>query len=324
MTFSHHTRQPCIIIMTAFIAAAPYAHAMPQPRPAASQAINSGAVEPGVPTSAAPAAGTRSSAANPSVALPYSSLLGDAANALTEPVLVVPGKPMDPQAIDRAVEDLSIMSRIIEKNALGEYHAGSMADFRIETGFVFSLDSGHIGTGPGLFFPVAGRPKPMYLGGYGVLFFVRVDHPLLPPPQALQEQPTHPQEDPVWADAKRSVLEGEARPELAQEDGEAREPYSREQVDTLRNALIATMKHAANIRVLEPAEWVTIVVQGPAPAAPQAGQDAGYGAQPQPLAATAAGRTVLTLRASKANVDQYAKGQLDRQQFEQRLQVTTY
>ena len=293
-----------MILVTAFIAVAPYAHAMPQSRPAASQAINSGAVEPGVPASTAPVAAIRPAASKPPVAMPYSSLLGGADNPLTEPVLVVPGKPMDAQAIDQAVEDLSIMSRIITKNALGEDHSEGLTDFRVGTALVFRSDVAYNSAGPGLFFPSASRPKPMYLGGYGVLFFMRVDFPLLPPPQAPQEQPANPQEDRVWADAKRSVFEGEAQSGPAQEQGEAQEPYSREQVDTLKNALIATMKHAANIRVLDPAEWVTIVVQGPAPAAP--------------------GRTVLTLRASKANVDQYAKGQLDQQQFEQRLQIATY
>jgi hypothetical protein len=32
----------------------------------------------------------------------------------------------------------------------------------------------------------------------------------------------------------------------------------------------------------------------------------------------------MTLRATKADVDAYAKGQLSQEQFEQRVQVTTY
>jgi len=251
----------------------------------------------------------------------YNSLLSEAAGvgSLTEPVLVVPGKPLDEQALGQAVQDLSIMSRIIEKNALGEYStSGSLWGMIEYKSYNMSVSTG---MGPAALFPSVGRAKPMYVGGYGALFFIQVDYPLLPPPETLEEQPAGEQEDPVWADAKRSVLDPQARPMLPQEEGETPEPYSREQVDTLRNALIATLKHATNIRVLEPGEWVTIVVQGVAPAAAQGSSPVPTGL---PLVAAPAGRTVLMLRATKADVDQYAKGQLDQKQFEQRVQTVTY
>jgi hypothetical protein len=256
----------------------------------------------------------------------YNTLLSDSTNAnlLTERVLVVPGKPMSPQAIDQAVEDLSVMSRIIQKDAIGEYPAGSLGNLQVSDSLVFGSYLDRSGTGPSLFFPAAGRPKPMYLGGYGAVFFMQVGYPLLPPPQAPQQQPANPQEDPVWADAKRSVFEPQAWPARPQEPAEAAEPYNREQVDALRTALIGTMKHAANIRVLEPTEWVAIVVQGAAPAMAQPGQDTQSLPASQPAPAVAAARTMLTLRASKADVDQYAKGQLSQQQFEQRVQIATY
>jgi hypothetical protein len=163
----------------------------------------------------------------------------------------------------------------------------------------------------------------MYLGGYGALFFIKVNYPLLPPPQTPQEQPAAQQEDPVWAQAKRDVLEPQANVVWSQEAREPAEPYSREKVDTLRDQLTATMKHAANIRALEPGEWITIVVEGPA-ATPGAGQNPPAAATSRPVATAAIGKTVMTLRATKADVDQYAKGQLNPQQFEQRLQVVTY
>jgi hypothetical protein len=240
----------------------------------------------------------------------YDSLLGEVGGvaALTESVLVIPSKPMDGQALGQVVEDLSVMSRIIEKNALGE-DAGSAGVWGIMEykGYMPSWS----GVAPATVFPPTGRAKPMYLGGYGAIFFIQVAYPLLPPPEVPQEQPSNQQEDPVWAEARRSLLEPQARPQVLPQDGaEPAEPYSREQVDALRSALVTALKHATNIRVLEPDEWVVIVVQGVAPA-PQA--------RPTP-----AGRTVLTLRATKADVDQYAKGQFDPQQFTQRVQTITY
>jgi len=79
-------------------------------------------------------------------------------------------------------------------------------------------------------------------------------------------------------------------------------------------------------------------VQGPAPtardSAPEAGAEAGamYGnaspyEQHQILmlpGTRSEGRTLLTLRAKKTDIDQYAKGQLDDTQFRQRVQIVTH
>ena len=326
MNSSHRTLiVPFLLIV--FIAVAPYAQATPQAAPVASAAPAAVASEPAVPT-AIPGIALRSVSRSyvtksPAV-LPSSSLLAEAPNAgsVTEPVLVVPGKPMDPQTIDQAVEDLSVMSRIFEKNAFGEYYTlGGPGEVSVYELYRIST---HSTTGPGLLFPVLGRAKPMYLGGYGAVFFIQVSYPLLPPPEAPKEQPAGQQEDSVWAEAKRSVLEPQARPATPQGEAEAVEPYDREKVDAVRNALVVLMKHAANIRILEPAEWVAIVVQGPAVSAVRDAQEPSSTAITQPTVAATAGKTVMTLRATKADVDLYAKGQLNQQQFEQRLQVVTY
>ncbi len=250
----------------------------------------------------------------------YRDLLGEAGGgSFTEPVLVVPGKPLEAQALGQAVEDLSVMSRIIEKNVLGD-DAGAGGAWGMIEYRVFNTPGWSV-TGPATLFPSMGRAKPMYIGGYGALFFMQVNYPLLPPPETPQEQPAGQPQDSVWAEARRSVLEPQAGVALPQEEGEGVEPYSREQVDALRTAVVATLKHATNIRVLEPADRIAIVVQGPVAVATQGSSPVATGLA---LAAAPAGRTMLTVRTTKADVDQYAKGQLDQKQFEQRVQIVTY
>ncbi len=61
--------------------------------------------------------------------------------------------------------------------------------------------------GPQALFPSPGRPKPLYIAGYGAMFFIQVDFPLLAPPEKAQEQPAEAQEDTVWAQTKQSLLE---------------------------------------------------------------------------------------------------------------------
>ena len=300
MTVLHRTQLLYILLTVSVSHAALYAQTAQAPAQASAPARS--ASEIGT-ASTGPVSVTRQT--RQSLALPYNPLLGDPASPLTESVLVVPGKPMDPQAVGQTVEDLSIMSRIIEKNALGE--SSTLGGLGEVSAYTFYRIYRRPAAGPGPFFPHVGQPKPMYLGGYGAVFFIQVDYPLLPPPPTPQEQQVNPQEDPVWAQTRRDLLEPQSPAALPREAGEsaqAPEPYSQEAVDTLKTQLIAAMKHATNIRALEPGDWVTFVVRGPG--------------------ATDSGRTTMTLRATKADADQYAKGQLSQQQFEQRMQIVTY
>jgi hypothetical protein len=240
-----------------------------------------------------------------------------AESRLTEPVLVVPGKEVDAETVGRIVEDLSVMSRILEKNAL----SAVVSPNRRAAPLLGHLRWGPETAGPEVLFPSAGRPKPLYVAGYGAVFFVQVDFPLLPPPEAKDQTPATEQADAVWAETRRALFEPRTSPVLPRGGAEAPAPYSQERVGTLKSTLIAAMRHATNIRALEPGERLTIVVQGPSPRSADsttAAVEAGSSAKVQD------GRSVLTLRASKADIDLHAKGELSAAQFEQRVQVVSY
>ena len=234
-----------------------------------------------------------------------------------ESVLVVPGKEVDVETVNRIIEDLTVMGRIIEKNSL----SAVMPTGRRSAAFLGALRWNRAGRGPEMLFSSVGRPKPLYVAGYGAAFFIQVDFPLLPPPEAKDKPAaTQEQADTVWAETRQALFAPQARPGVSPREAEAPEPYSRERVETLRSTLIAVMKHATNIRALEPGERLTIVVQGPSAQM--------QGATPTPAGELTAGgpdgKSLLTLRASKADIDLYAKGELTQAQFEQRLQVVTY
>lgn len=235
-----------------------------------------------------------------------------------EPALVIPDKEIDFATTSRIMEDLSIMSRIIENNVLASHGIDRGGWREPVIGRFASPDA----VGPKALFSSVGRARPLYIGGYGVTFFIQVDFPLLPPTQA-PEKPTESQEDPVWTQTKRSLLE--PRPSATGLPGEAVEqPYNQARVDSFRRSLTATLKHAANIRDLESAQSVTFVVQGQgSPASvPQRSQPGVV--IPTVRNAPSFDRSAMTLRTTKADVDAYAKGQLTREQFEQRVQVTAY
>lgn len=227
-----------------------------------------------------------------------------------ESPLVIPAREIDVAAANQISEDLSIMGRIIEKSVLASYGVRPP-----EWSDVFVGGHAGQGLGPAVLFGVPGRTKPLYVGGYGATFFIQVDFPLLPPPEKAGQEQAQPEEDAVWAQTKRSLLDPRTAG-VAPRAEPAGQPYSQGKVESFRRSLIATMKHGANIRALESGEWLVFVVQGP-------GSPVTDAALPI-LGTVLPGRSVMTLRATKADVDACAKGPLSQEQFEQRVQAITY
>jgi hypothetical protein len=245
------------------------------------------------------------------------------------PVLVIPAQEMTPESYDRIVDDLSIMNRIIEKNTRTMGEVGGIY------GAVLAGPA-NIATPP-ILRASGGRPRPMFIGGYGAVFSLAVDFPLLPPPETPEPNKVAEKIDPTWAQAQRELQDPQAALRLQRGTAQGR-VYRAEAVETLRNTLIGLLKHATNIRDLGPDAWLTILVQGPVSATrdgeTESGCAAGAGYLGGPLSEQhqvlilpkpgSEGRTLLTLRARKADIDQYAKGQLDDTQFQQRVQIVTH
>jgi hypothetical protein len=237
------------------------------------------------------------------------------ASRSTEPVLLVPSKEAEAQSFDPLVEDLSIMSRIIQKSLADGY---LLPEISAMDSLIMNLGMPSRNLGPRLFFPASRRLKPMYLGGYGALFFLQVDFPLLPPPRQAEEAPAE-KVDPVWAETRRALYE--PRTAMLPNGTPPAEPYSEDKVQMLRARLTEVMRHATNIRGLDPDEWVTIVVRGTL--APGTGQVQHPADNPDAEPVAGCGGTVMTLHARKADVDQFAQGQFNPAEFEQHLQFTT-
>jgi hypothetical protein len=177
-------------------------------------------------------------------------------------------------------------------------------------------------TGPQILRASGGRPKAIYIGGYGAVFSLQVDFPLVPPPETPEPNKSTDKTDRVWAAAQRELVNPQPTIHL-QPDVLQGAPYRVEAVENLRSTLIALLKHATNIRDLEPESWLTILVQGPSAVADPS-QDSPGDQQVNPIGAHPTDRTLLTLRAKKADIDQLAKGPLEQTEFQKRVQITTY
>jgi hypothetical protein len=294
-----------------------------QPAYSASAGVAQASAAPG----AAQAPGSAAASSAEQSFLRLNRLLADDLRGAV-PVLVIPAKEMTPETYDRIVDDLSIMNRIIEKNTR------VMGDMGRAYGAILG-GPGDVAV-PRVLRSSGGRPKPMFIGGYGVIFSLTVDFPLVPPPQTPEPNKVADKTDATWAQAQRELQDpqGTLRMGTAASQGRV---YRPEAVEALRSSLIGLLKHATNIRDLEPEAWLTILVQGPLPTTRDGSSDSGsavtiYGDQ-SPYGSRhtlvvpetrSEGRTLLTVRAKKADVDQYAKGQLDDTQFQQRVQIVTH
>jgi len=262
----------------------------------------------------------------PSVSISRNMLLGSRPGSIGS-VLVIPLAETTTEEIATITEDMSVMSRIFEKN---------LERTRIDVSSMFIS-----GSEPFDFVFRRGRQatQGMYLQGYGALFLMKVDFPLSPPPQVEEEKETQEEEDvdPVWAEMQREMYEpGESR--RRRTDQPAKE-YDAEKVANLKTTLVKSLKHAANIRSLKANESVILTITG-------SGVSSGYKS-----ISSIPGRnevvvvdhnndtriikgdlvgdiglslpTILVIRAKKSDIDGFAKGDLDLDQFRQNTQIFT-
>ncbi len=239
----------------------------------------------------------------------------------TGSVLVIPAAEFKTEDILAISNDISVMSRIFEKNLQQAHIAPVGTRFFVSRNDVLSTFFGRGG----------GAIQTMYLQGYGALFLIKVDLPLSPPLQVEEEKETKEEEtDPVWERTKREMYEPE-EPRRRRAD-QPKQKYDTEKVENLKAILVKTLKHAANIRTLKPDESVILAVSG-------SGESAGgitaiattkiVGHEDhntrivEELAPRGSSPTMLVIRAKKSDIDGFAKAELDFDQFRKRTQILT-
>ena len=160
-------------------------------------------------------------------------------------VLIVPAEEVKPEELAAITEDLQVMSYILDERFRETRRIqGVFTDF----GDFFGRDNR--------------ATEATWLQGYGVLFAMEVNFSFSPPPKAQPQQaePAGEQADSTWQRAKQQVF---SPGEFAGAEGSrSPEEYNSQVVEELKRDLITTLKHAANIRGLQPSEWVILTVVG--------------------------------------------------------------
>jgi len=258
-------------------------------------------------------------------------------SAGADSVLVIPSGKIETEEIININEDMSVMSRIFQKN-LGQARISTARSslFTSRTEVILPLLRGG-----------RGQIQSMYLQGYGALFLMKVDFPLSPSSNAQeQEKETEKEQegDPVWREMRREMYEPE-KVDRRRRNDQPEEKYDPEKVKNLKTTLIKALKHAANIRRLKPDESVILTVTGSGQATGKTITAVTRAGENQIIVSERVddGNTrtrivqgtslddiglsspsILVIRTKKSDIDEFAKGNLGFEQFRQRVQLLTY
>jgi hypothetical protein len=235
-------------------------------------------------------------------------------------VLVIPTAELKIEELAAMTEDMSVMSRIFEKNL---EQARLPATYGTLFGYSHNPFATLLGGGGCVV-------QSMYLQGYAALFLMKMDFPLSPLLKAeeKQEGETKKEEmDPVWQQMRREIYEPQEATGRKSEQPE--EKYDAEKVENLKTTLVKALKHAANIRSLKSDESVILTVAGSGEAVSDTKALTtratiavnGHKRYAQQLPSGGSSQTLLVIRAKKSDIDSFAKNALDYEQFRQRIQL---
>jgi hypothetical protein len=262
-----------------------------------------------------------SSLARPSVASRMQSTAPPATGAgSVGDVLVIPTADVTPERIAETTEDMRVMLHILkEKLSEPRMILGVLRDY-------------------GSFFDEGRTVEALYLQGTAVVFVVQVDFPYSFATQRQDEgKPQQEPVDPVWERA-RQRLHSPAGARGLGTGGQTQEMT----FEQFKDELLRSLKHAANLRNIEPNELVilTVVAQNEdtgwsGPSAPRGSRGGAYANSPTrdsrsqmglvPAGGQSAGlTTVLTMQAGKADVDAFARDELDFDEFRRKVRSFAY
>jgi hypothetical protein len=161
--------------------------------------------------------------------------------------VVVDFTSKDPVMLQEMEEDLLVMSHILDQaleRGIGEQAPPTVMGVQMR-------------------YTAGGRnTRGLYLDGFGALFMLKVNIPLLAPAGPKQAEAAPPN-DSEWESARREVLGVENTTDMITVAGTPGDPpFDQEQLDALKRALVDALKNAGNIRHLKADDFISVAVFG--------------------------------------------------------------
>ncbi len=249
--------------------------------------------------------------------------------------LVIPKDAADAKSLSDTEEDMNVMARILEK-------AANRKDEKSErpaayNGYAFFGVSGSPGT-----------PRNLYLDGYGAIFFINVNYPLLPPATKEKAQEPKSESDSEWEKTKNELY----HPPTSSSDlsfnfspfgsgssvystGAPAEEYDEDKVTELKENLAAALKNASHIRRLKGDDTITVVVTGRNPGSgtrvitrhSQNGSSSSSSSSSWATSSHSGSQTPtarLIIRAKRSDIESFQKDKLSADDFRKKVTMFVY
>ena len=234
--------------------------------------------------------------------------------------LILPADDAPAESISGLREELAIMARLFAKAADPE--TGKRNAFRVDL-WQFGLGKGR-------------DLDALYLDGYGAVFLLAVDFPLVDAPKAAEKKDAaKADKDAAWEQARRELTGkgGDLSDDLERDDDPEPAKFDADKVAGLRKRLAETFRHATNLKSVKAGEQIVVQVVGKAsrhtsgnlPPRMDPLLARRYGLDPNAPTSPSDGPTTatLTLRAKKSDVDAFAAGRLSAEEFGKKLTGST-
>ncbi|HSU54976.1 MAG TPA: hypothetical protein VLT36_13035 [Candidatus Dormibacteraeota bacterium] len=237
--------------------------------------------------------------------------------------LVIPKDGLDLKAAADTEDDLNVMAHILEKSVNSRNEGGVKA-------------MGIVVHGP---FGSGGSARNLYIEGYGALFFLDANFPLVPP-SSKQDSQEKSEPNSEWEQARREMHEPPAQ-NFNYDWGNSSlrgpsEKYSEEKVENLKRNIASALKNAAHIRRLKGDENVVVVVYGRSQAAVGGRSETirtggggfgggGGGGFSVGTRVNQEGKTSkLIIRAKKSEIESFQKDKLSLDEFRNKLNIQIF
>ncbi len=248
--------------------------------------------------------------------------------------VVITSEDEKPESISQLTEDMGIMARILDKQVLE-----IPVPKRRTAGF------GDVSLYPYTGASQQNQTKGIYISDFGALFLMDVDFPLKAEPKAEEKEEEKTEASDIWEQTKDELTGriqrfGPVAPEIKRD--EKRVAFDADKVKELKEKIIKSLKYASNIRGLESGDDIIVCVKS------TSGQGRGrireikiYGSQ---IGAQTSGGgafggvgyggafaeeegnliTGMTIIVDKDDVDEFAEGDMDYDEFCEEVEIIEY
>lgn len=245
-------------------------------------------------------------------------LFAGPAEAMDRPLIIATSQT-DEKSLANLNEDLNIMARVLNKSV---ERRSDEADRKAMGIHLWALGGGNRGA------------RNLYIEGHGAIFTLNVNMPLLAPPTKPQAEEKKEPTNSTWEEARNELYGRDNGPsDFKRKPGDKRPPapYDAARVEELKQNLVESLKNASHIRGLKDNEHVTVVVQGAGASNVQTSHSVGHKGESEKetfafafAGSAPAARSTMTLRAKKSDIDAFAKGKTEIDDFRKKVAIAVY